>query len=447
MKEPTFDRRAFLGSSAVGWMLGPNEAPLAGIPPSRQWNQTPDAIGVDEVGPAFSTAEYEDRLRRVRERMAQDNIDLLWVMMPESMCYLHGFASSWYQGNSRSARSGTAVHVDHDKVIHFDSGYHSHLLEGGPGPVEIRYFQGEPIDFMVKELEANGWLGGTVGLEFQSYRPTRAISERFEEAFRGAGCTVVDGSDVLLQVRLVKSPQELVYIEEAAAICDIGLQAIAETLRPGVTELEVYGELMRAMYAAGGDTPALIQGVGVWRGGGEWGNGRRSHILPSRRRIKAGEVFGADVCGVVHRYHANANRSYVVGEPSAETIRDHKLSAGSFDVLCETAKPGVPLKEVNDALLDYYKATGLWGGTGWALGYELGISFPPDWVGNFGFTIREGGPSVRGVDADPAEWAFPVGTVTNWESLWVRGPLIDTIIYEADGPRRLSKVPLQMIAV
>ena len=128
-------------------------------------------------------------------------------------------------------------------------------------------------------------------------------------------------------------------------------------------------------------------------------------------------------------------------------IRDHEKSAGSFDVLCETAKPGATLKEINDALLDYYRTTGLWGSTGWALGYELGISFPPDWVGNFVFTVAEGGPSLSGVDADPAEWAIPIGTVTNYESLWMRGPLIDTFVYEAEGPRRLSELPLEMIAV
>ena len=66
---------------------------------------------------------------------------------------------------------------------------------------------------------------------------------------------------------------------------------------------------------------------------------------------------------------------------------------------------------------------------------------------SFVFTVAEEGPSVSGVDADPSEWAIPIGTVTNWESLWMRGPLIDTIVYEADGPRRLSTVPLQMIAV
>ncbi len=217
MKKHKFDRRAFMGSSTAALMLGtPSSIALAGHSPNRGQGRASESVGVDERRPAFSAGEYEDRLRRVRKRMAQDNIDLLWVMMPEGICYLHGMASSWYQANSPMAwpaMSGTAVHVDHDKVIHFDDRYHSHLLEGSPAPVEIRYFRGQDqVDFMLAELESSGWLGGNVGVELWSYRPNPAISARFQGGFRGRGCTVVDGSDVLREVRLVKSPQEIAYI-------------------------------------------------------------------------------------------------------------------------------------------------------------------------------------------------------------------------------------------
>ncbi len=441
MTRTKFDRRAFVGSSAAALMLGaPNGRAVASGAPHRRPTQRSDSVGVDEVSPAFSAEEYEDRLRRVRERMAQDNIDVLWTMMPEGICYLHGMGSLWYQANSPkawSAASGTAVHVDHDKVIHFDDGYHSHLLEGSPAPLEIEYFRGgDQLEFMIRQLESRGWLGGTIGLEFWSYRPNPAITAHLQEKFRARGCQVVDGSDVLREVRLVKSPPEIAYIEEAARICDIGHEAIRATLAPGVTELEVYGEAVRAMYAAGGETAALIQGIG---GGG-------AHGLPSRRRVRAGETLWVDLSGVVNRYHANALRNYIVGEPTAQMITDYEKSAGSFDVLERTAKPGTPLRDVNDALVDYYKQVGTWGASGWATAYELGISFPPDWVGNFVFNITDPGPSFSGVTADPSEWSIPVGAVTNYESIF-QAPLIDTFVYEADGARRLSALPLEIFPV
>ncbi len=64
----------------------------------------------------------------------------------------------------------------------------------------------------------------------------------------------------------------------------------------------------------------------------------------------------------------------------------------------------------------------------WVGGYELGISFPPDWVGEFVFAAEDEAP----------EGVFRSGMVTNCESIFRPG-LIDTIVYEKEGARRLSK--------
>ena len=48
----------------------------------------------------FSDAEYKDRLRKTRELMEQMEIDLLYVTLPEGMCYLHGYEVTWYRAHS-----------------------------------------------------------------------------------------------------------------------------------------------------------------------------------------------------------------------------------------------------------------------------------------------------------------------------------------------------------
>jgi len=73
---------------------------------------------------AFPLEEYVSRIRRVRELMAEARIDLLYVTTPEHVCYLHGFFASWYKANGPMRYPqvyGTAIHVDSDDFIHFDS--------------------------------------------------------------------------------------------------------------------------------------------------------------------------------------------------------------------------------------------------------------------------------------------------------------------------------------
>ena len=166
----------------------------------------------------FTRVEYRDRLGRIRERMASDEIDLLYLTSPESLCYVSGYTCEWYQTESPKSwppTSGIAVHVDHDKLILFDTPSEQLMVRFVTVAEDIRIF---PIDnrrdgiaFILEELEAEGWIaaGSRVGLELHSHRPNPAVSQRFREAFEAADCRVGDGSDILRGVRWRKSPPEM----------------------------------------------------------------------------------------------------------------------------------------------------------------------------------------------------------------------------------------------
>ncbi|PYM59893.1 MAG: aminopeptidase P family protein, partial [Candidatus Rokuibacteriota bacterium] len=84
----------------------------------------------------------------------------------------------------------------------------------------------------------------------------------------------------------------------------------------------------------------------------------------------------------------------------------------------------------------YYREVGLWDVAGWALGYELGLSLPPDWVGEFYFNIR---------DDKYLDRVFEENMVTNLESLFSTW-FVDTCVYERTGARFMSKIPMELMA-
>ena len=141
-------------------------------------------------------------------------------MAPESLYYLSGYTCEWYQAQSPKqwpASSGIAVHVDYDRFILFDTPSEKVMCRFVTCAEDIRTFpidnRRDGIGFIMDELKAEGWLGGAVGMELFSYRPNPAISARFKAAFEGSGSTVIDGSDILRELRWIKSPQEIAYIE------------------------------------------------------------------------------------------------------------------------------------------------------------------------------------------------------------------------------------------
>ena len=394
---------------------------------------------------AFAPEEYSARLDRVRARMAEDGIDCLFLSSPESMNYVSGYQCEWYQAESPKEwppTCGVAVHVDHDRFILFDSEREAILTRIFTVSQDTRCFPKDTYrdgtHFIADELKAEGWLGGTIGLEFWAHRPNRAVSEMFEARFAAAGAKVVDGSDVLRQVRWVKSPAEVACIEEAARIADVGLAAAREVLRPGITELAVYGEVVRAMTAAGGENPGIVMPILSGK------KANCAHALATRRVMQSGELVLVDVSGVYNRYHINMARTFSLGEQPADTMEIAAKAAGSMKVIQSILRPNLPVREFNETVMAYYKDEGIWDRRGWIGGYEMGVAFPPDWVGTFVYDPLSEANTDR---------LFEPGTAVNYENQFFLPRhagmyfMIESMLFKADEARLLSKTPYELTVI
>jgi Xaa-Pro aminopeptidase len=393
----------------------------------------------------FSTEEFASRLDRVRHRMAELKVDLLYLMAPESMYYLSGYQAEWYQAQSPPqwpASSAIAVHVDHDHYILFDSEREAVLGRIFTRAKDVRYFPRSALrgsaEFVASELKRERWLKGTVGMEFWSYRPNRPISHRLEEAFVAAGAEVIDATQLLREVRHLKSAAEIECLREAARIANIGMASAKAAIRAGISELEVYGEMVRAMACAGGENPGITMPVL---------SGTKTnalHGVATRRRMKHGEIVLVDLSGVFKRYHINVARTFSIGQPAAAVTDLTSRAARSMQVIHSLLRPGLPVREFNETVVDYFRREGLWERRGWIGGYEMGIAFPPDWVGNFVFDPAS--------DTD-TERVFEPCTAVNYENQFFlpdhRGQYftIESILFEQGGCSMLSDQPFDLIVV
>ena len=396
----------------------------------------------------FTPEEYQQRINRMRKLMAKHKIDTLYMSSPEAICYFTGFQATWYRAHASTRWPGMAavvINVDHEDIVAYEAAEEflvflatSHIKEPNLMPSELFYDQPKAgADYIANDLKQRGWTKGTLGMEKWSYVPNPVVSEMIESSLTQAGATVSDATGIIRAVRKVKSPQELRYIEEAALIADIGLQAIADNVRPGITQLELQGHALQAMMAAGGELPGINQGVLS----GPLGS---AHALSSRRPINPGETFIVDLAGVVNRYHANVCRTFVYGEPPKATMKETQrlteFSKAGVELLCKTAKAGTPVVDVARTLREFFIEAGVWELRQWVGGYELGIAFPPDWVGEWIFNA----------DADDEPGVFEANSVTNFESVFAKpgdwpyptGVNIDTIIYGENGTRSLSQLDL-----
>jgi Xaa-Pro aminopeptidase len=165
-------------------------------------------------------------------------------------------------------------------------------------------------------------------------------------------------------------------------------------------------------------------------------------LLPSRRTIEAGEPFIVDLAGVFKRYHVNVARTFYWGDPTAELRRLSDAAKGGIETLVATARAGTPVSVVNKAMRDFYREAGVYDIRGYSGGYDIGIAFPPDWVGEFEFNINEESPVG----------SFEANMVTQYEcALQKPDPgrkydalanNIESFVYGSSATRRLSAMDL-----
>ncbi|MFQ5933929.1 MAG: M24 family metallopeptidase, partial [Dehalococcoidia bacterium] len=306
----------------------------------------PEPPSEREFGAVFPAEEYERRRRKVREAMADRDIDLLYVTSPRNINYLTGFDSIWFY---HATPTGVAVRVDSEDVIFFDS-YHERMAKEFCY-VTAAVFFGFPkehydaANIIVNTLKDRGWLKGTVGIEKWAHNPSPALFAGIEERMEAAGAKVGDGSWIVDTVALVKSPLEIVCMKKAAEIADIGIKAGRKHLRPGMTEIEIMSEIHYAMGKAGGEDAALrtsVMSQAVFM----------PHKPATRHKVEMGETIFADICGVYNRYHANLCRFFSLGEPTKATRERMQKLAGSVSAVIAAIKPGDPVTAVGDAMQD-----------------------------------------------------------------------------------------------
>ena len=191
-----------------------------------------------------------------------------------------------------------------------------------------------------------------------------------------------------------------VHLHTAQGIADAGMRAVIEHMRPGMTELDVYAELTFAMGRAGGETPGVPALVAA-------GEGSASvHSLPSRRVIRSGDIVNVDIFGVYNRYHASLARCFSMGTPLPAVSAQIESVVGGAKLAAQFIRPGLPIMDLLNRMEAYYRDQGIWDDQWWIGGYELGIGFPPDTVGEFYYEVG----------LDPEEAVFETGMVCNYES-------------------------------
>ena len=407
-----------------------------------------EPAGID-LRNAFTKGEYDRRLRGLRDEMKHRGLAAVLLASPESQCWLHGYQSRWYRtGSSTEWPPLNFTTVTSTQMLLFDSEDHRQLVHL-TSVVKDDDFR--PVDeFGINEvhLEVVDAIGlgrrDLCGIEMWSPRQNAATTQNLCAHIATKGAATEDVSIMMRKLQLIKSDEEMTVMRDAATILDTAYDHLTEVLTrrdANMTERWAWAEFELAMAKAGGETAALHNTVARTR--------NFYHALSTSRVLGAGQ-FHADPSAVRHRYHVNAARQYFIEDATTtapkELLRAGKVAAAAIDVINSNAHVGMEFRTLAQLLQEHYEDNGLWDGRDWLGGYQLGISFTPDWVGEFIWNVDAANePDAYFETQDPGDRTprqpklIQKGLVTNFESYVGGAGLIETIAFQDNGVEVLTK--------
>jgi Xaa-Pro dipeptidase len=205
---------------------------------------------------------------------------------------------------------------------------------------------GEPVAERIKELHLEQAHIGVSGLSGLLRAPegtvVSGIIEKLRKTFPKA--QFENATELLQDARSVKGPEEVAWIERAAAILDKVAKAILAKAKPGVMENEMVATVWYTIIANGGDYPSMTHwGAGV---GVPWA----SRIAP-HRPLQAGDMINTELEAKYGGYIAQTVQAACLGRIPGELQKAFDVSVKVFDELVKFMKPGVTFREV----VTYYR--------------------------------------------------------------------------------------------
>ena len=153
------------------------------------------------------------------------------------------------------------------------------------------------------------------------------------------GLTVVDCQQLMLDARVIKSPDEIVLLNQAAAMVDGVYQDIVEMLKPGVRENQIVAHANKRLYEMGSDQVEAINAI----------SGERCNPHPHNftdRLIRPGDQAFFDIIHSFNGYRTCYYRTFAVGS-STPAQRDAYTKAREWmDRGLAGIKAGVGTDEV-----------------------------------------------------------------------------------------------------
>ena len=322
----------------------------------------------------FADEEFENRTLRAQEIMHGYELDGILLTTPQNIRYFTGYDSQFWESPTRPwfvivPLSGKPIAIVPEigesefKKTWLDE------IKTWPSPRP----EDEGVSLLKSNLENVKKTFGQIGLELGSEMALRMPISDFLKLKEVVGTNLVDGSNAIWDMRMIKTNEELKKIKFVCSIASDAYNALPSTLSIGNTEREAVHKLKIDILNRGADSVPFMPGIS--------GQGGVSQIVcgPTDRILDDGDILFIDTGSTFDGYFCDFDRNYAFGRVASDVEKVYQILWQATEIGIKTAIPGATTNDIFNAMNKVIQDGGTIGNNVGRLGHGLGLQLtePP----------------------------------------------------------------------
>ena len=319
----------------------------------------------------FSKEEFSKRKINVLQSMKEQKIDALLMFRQESMYWLTGYDTFGY------VFFQTLVLDNKGNIILLTRAPDLRQAQNTSDIEDIRIWVDKdgsnPANDLKDILEELSLKGKKIGVEYEAYGLTGRNALRLNKSLEDF-CNIEDQSELITKLRVIKSPEEIVYVKKAAELADLALEQAWKHTKGGASEAKILAEMQKIVLEGGGDYPANEYIIGSGH------NALLCRYQSEKRILSNTDQLSIEWAGTYKHYHSAMFRTIPIGKTNSKHFKMHEACVETLKNCEKKLIPGNKVGEVFDIHAKTFDQLGYNKSRMNACGYSLGSTFSPNWM-------------------------------------------------------------------
>jgi len=307
--------------------------------------------------PSIPKSEFQQRWATLQQKMAEQDLDVLIAhgdeADPSMVRYLSDYWPLFETGGVALGRKGDPILCIGPETLTFaqDRGKCDRIMQ----LLEYREsaepeYPGVKLDTFADVIAAAGGNNvkriGVAGLPVMPVTVYNALKKAAGKA------KLVRADDLIVEMRTVKSANEIKCMREAFRISEIATEYVLNKMEPGMTEQQIVGLAQAAMYENG----AEYEGHPTYVLSGK--NSTHAIGRPSTKKVKKGELIQLNIGALVSGYSSSCGRPVCFGKMPAKMRDLVSFGLEAHYKTAEMMRAGEPAADVVIKFEEFVKKAG-----------------------------------------------------------------------------------------